>query len=1052
MRKLFWAAPCGATLALSLGVCSTGLASTPAPGFRIDSLATPTSFGTSGAYEVTAENVGAHASDGNPVTLSDALPAGLSVQRISLFWSPHPQTDLGQSDCTKTPLQCTFSGILAPGETLRMLVGVAVAEPASSRPLSNSVSVSGGGAATVSGVGENAVGDIASFGPSSFDFYLAGVDGVPDTQAGAHPYGLTVRVDLNNVFRISPSGRFEDTSVQDVKDAAIDLPLGLLGSALATSTCAFAQLSGSGCPHDSALGQISTGPEGLDALKTSIYNMVPEPGVAAEFGYRDALGGSHVIYTNIVPTPAGYVLRMTVPDLPQVPLTNLLVSLFGDPAASDGGGGAQIALLTNPSYCSGGSLIATIHLDSWQSPGRYNPDGSPDLSDPNWKQATSQIPGMTGCNELQFNPSLSAQPDTTLADSPSGLALDLQVPQDENASTLATAPVKSSSVTLPGGMTFDLSAAHGLAACSEAQIGWLGGSPSNFTAAAPTCPQMAKIGNAQLSTPLFSGLLSGSVYLATPYANPFGSLLAAYVVIDDPYTGIVVKIPVQIPLDPLSGQISVMFDNQPQLPFSELRLQLEGGPTRGLLATPENCGTFTATSKLVPWSAPDYGAQASPSASFQIDQGCVSGFAPSFRAWSTDPQAGAYAPLMLTLGRSDVQQNLGGFTVQTPPGLLVTLAKVALCQEPQAAQGRCEPTSEVGQASVAAGVGPDPYRIDGGRVYLTAPYKGGAFGLSIVMPAVAGPFDLGNVVVRASVRVDPHTAQLTILSDPLPRMLDSVEGLRSGIPADIRAVELMIDRPGFVLNPTSCGSAMVSATIASSAGDRVRVSDPFHAVNCATLPFKLKLSALTRANGEFAGHGASLHLRLATSIGQANIRSLKLDLPQRLPARLESVQGACRQGMFESNPAACAPSSVIGSASVATRVLEAPMRGPVYLVARGHAFPDMVVVLQGQGIRIDLTGALYVDAKNVTSTTFRAMPDVPIRRFDLILPEGPRSILAAGGSLCAKSLHISAAVNGQNGARLKRGFRVRVSGCRARPGHGVGHGKSRKEYSQRSGG
>jgi hypothetical protein len=874
------------------------------------------------------------------------------------------------------------------------------------------------------------------FGPSSFSFDVEGPGGLADTQAGGHPDELTARIHLNSELRIGPEGKLTETSVQDVKDVVIDLPLGFLASALATPRCTFAQLSShvaageGGCRPDSVVGHILTEPEGSESLDGPIYNMVPEHGVPAEFGYVDPGAGSHVLYASVVPSAAGYVLRMTAPDLPQVALTGLAVTFFGDPATRDGSGNTPLALLTNPSDCSGQPLLMSVHMDSWQDLGGYNADGTPDLGDPAWVSATSPSSPVTGCRLLQFTPELGAQPTTNVADSPSGLELELRSPQTQNAEVNATPALRTAVVTLPAGMTIDPSAGDGLRACSEAQIGWVGPSLFDFTAAPPQCPDGSKVGSVELTTPLFAGTLTGALYLAAQDENPFGSVLAAYVVVDDPLTGVVLKIAGELKADPRTGRLTIVLAQSPQLPFSDLKLRFSGG-SRALLATPENCGTFTTTGELEPWSAPDSGPDAMLLDSFDINSGCVSGFTPTFTGGSTNVAAGAYTSLQASFSRQDSDRELAGWSVSLPPGLLADVGGVPRCPEAAASAGTCPEASRVGTVLAGAGAGPNPIFVPG-RAYLTGPYNGGPYGLSLVVPVIAGPFDFGTVVVRASLRIDPHTARVTVLSDPFPTILDvkGSGGQVSGIPVRLRRVDVSFNRPGFMFNPTNCNPMALDATISSVQGVGANVSSRFQVANCAGLKFSPKLTALTRANGEFAGHGASLHVVIATAQGQANMRSLKMDLPQRLPARLQTIQHACPQRIFNASPAACPKASVVGSAIVQTPILAATMSGSAILVSHGAAFPDLVLVLQSQGVRIDLTGALYVDQHNITSATFRSIPDVPIARLDLILPEGSRSIFAASASLCKSPLHMSTAINAQDNARVKHTVTVAVSGCK----------------------
>jgi hypothetical protein len=688
-------------------------------------------------------------------------------------------------------------------------------------------------------------------------------------------------------------------------------------------------------------------------------------------------------------------------------------------------------MLTNPSDCSGQPLLMSVHMDSWQNPGGYSADGTPDLGDSAWVSATSPSPPVTGCNELQFTPELVAQPTTTVADSPSGLELELRSRQIEDVQVNATPPLHRAAVTLPEGMTVDPSAGDGLRACSEAQIGWVGLSLSGFTAARPQCPQESKIGSLEMTTPLFAGVLIGALYLAAQDENPFGSVLAAYVVVDDPLTGVVLKIAGELKADPRTGRLTVVLAESPQLPFSDLKLRFFGGST-ALLATPQSCGTFTTSSELTPWSIEGSELPATPFDSFEINSGCVSGFAPTFTGGSTSLQAGAGTSLQASFSRQDSDQQLAGWSVSLPPGLLADIGAVPLCPEAAASAGTCSEASQVGTVLVGAGAGPNPLFVPG-RAYLTGPYNGGPYGLSLVVPVVAGPFDFGTVVVRASVRIDPHTAQVTVVSDSFPTILDvtGANGQVSGIPIRLRRVDVELNRPGFMFNPTNCDPMALHATISSVQGAGANVSSRFQVANCASLKFTPKLTALTRANGEFAGHGASLHLVIVSPAGQANMRSLKVDLPQRLPARLETIQHACPERIFNASPASCPKASLVGQALVQTPILATSMAGPAILVSHGAAFPNLVLVLKAQGVTIALTGALYVDQHNVTSMTFRTIPDVPIRRLDLILPEGSRSILAASSGLCTKKpLTMLTAINGQNGVRVKPTVKVPVEGCK----------------------
>jgi hypothetical protein len=555
------------------------------------------------------------------------------------------------------------------------------------------------------------------------------------------------------------------------------------------------------------------------------------------------------------------------------------------------------------------------------------------------------------------------------------------------------------------------------------------------------------VGTVEVETPSLAGTLEGSIYLARQNENPFGSLLALYIVVDDPTTGVVIKLPGRLDTDPGTGRLTATFDDSPQFQVSELRTHFFGGP-RAALRTPVTCGSYTVGSVLTPWSAPDSGPPATPSGEFEITSGpggssCPNPqpFGPSFSAGTASNQAGAFSAFSATFSRNDGEQNLGGATIKTPPGLLGILKNVVQCGEPQASQGACGQASLIGHTTVAAGAGPDPFYVQGGQVFLTGPYKGAPFGLSIVVPAVAGPFNLGNVVVRAAISVDPHTAQITVTSDPLPTILQ-------GIPLDVRTVNVNIDRAAFMFNPTSCEPFSVAGTLTSTQGAQAQVSSRFQAANCAGLAFKPSFTVSTQANTS-KKNGASLDVKASYPPGaQANIHSVAVTLPKQLPSRLSTIQQACPEATFNANPASCPAGSNIGTATANTPVLANPVVGPAYLVSHGGAaFPDLVVILQGEGVTLDLVGSINIK-KQVTSSTFSNVPDAPISSFELKLPAGPHSGLAAvlpakaKGNLCGTSLTMPTTITGQNGAVVKQNTKIQVTGCTKKA-------KTRKHHNAR---
>jgi hypothetical protein len=404
-------------------------------------------------------------------------------------------------------------------------------------------------------------------------------------------------------------------------------------------------------------------------------------------------------------------------------------------------------------------------------------------------------------------------------------------------------------------------------------------------------------------------------------------------------------------------------------------------------------------------------------------------------------QAGVFSPLSLTMSRADGDQQLGGVSIKTPTGLLGTLSSVTLCQEPQAAQGTCGTESQIGAMTVAAGAGATPFYVNDGRVFITGPYKGAPYGLSVVVPAKAGPFDLGTVVVRGTITVDPHTAALTINTDPLPTMLQ-------GIPLDLRVINVSIDRPGFMFNPTNCDPQAITGTLTGGQGLLEPVMSRFQVTNCASLGFKPGFKVTTNGRTSRA-KGAGLDAKLTFPKGsfghQANIARVKVSLPRQLPSRLTTLQKACPAEVFDANPAGCSQASKVGTAIADTPVLPVRLSGPAYFVSHGGAaFPDLVVVLQGYGITVDLVGTTFISKAGITSTTFKTVPDVPVQTFDLKLPQGPNSALAANGNLCTSTLKMPTLFVAQDGATIKQSTPVTPTGCPKHKAKTVKHKHKKK--------
>jgi hypothetical protein len=1057
---------------LAVSVCALGLLCASAfavasrPGWEVTSTAFPTHLkpGGEGHLEIDVFNVGAAHSAG-PVTVTDTLPPGVTATAAGYTEFNIEGEPLALWDCSGTSVvTCTSDPGNLPSipthlvengsfafrlEGPRVQLGIAVqVAPGVEGTLANEVSVSGGGALAPASVAEPIVFSatpVSSFGFSGWDGWFSGPDGVADTQAGSHPYEASFGFDLNAAAREPSNQGVVHNAGGNVRHVDVSLPPGLVGDPTAVPQCSRQLLNGSepSCPVSTMIGVASadiagsvteTAGELLPiSLHLPVYNMVPPPGVPAEFGI-DVLG-IPVLLDAGVRSGSDYGITEHINNLPQDrPIMTGRVTLWGEPADSRHDFERYASPEGPESYCNGGCSISAARRPfltlptSCGAPLAYSITGGP------WKtleesgaeflehDGTHTPVGLTGCEHLSFNPTVSVAPETSAADTPTGLTVDVGVPQDGLVSPegLASADLKDAKVVLPQGMVVNPGRANGLSACQMAESG-LG------TEGPASCPGSSRVGSVRITTPLLGERIEGGVYVLQSNPPDLKLLIAGS------GDGVNVKVAANVHMDETTGQLTTTFTELPQVPVSDIKLSLDGG-SRGALLTPRSCGTFTTTADFTPWSTP-----ATPDAllspGFAVDSGvgggaCPGGepFSPAMTAGSVNNQAGAFSAFSTTFSRQDNEQDLGAISVTTPPGLLAVLKSAERCPEPTASQGACGAGSLIGHTTVAVGAGPDPLWVQGGEVFLTGPYKGAPFGLSVVVHAIAGPFNLGNVVVRAAISVDPHTAQPTISSDPLPRVLD-------GVPVQIKTVNVTIDRPGFMFNPTSCDPLAVTGTLTSTQGATAGVSSRFQAADCASLGFHPSFTASTKA-ATSKKNGASLTVKVAYPAGsQANIRSTAVVLPKQLPARLTTIQQACPEATFAANPASCPAGSNIGTATASTPVLAGALSGPAYLVSHGGAaFPDVTLVLQGEGVTLVLVGS--VDIKHgITSSTFASLPDAPISSFELNLPEGPHSGLTAvlpakaKGSLCGTSLTMPTTITGQDGARITQNTSIAVTGC-----------------------
>jgi hypothetical protein len=858
------------------------------------------------------------------------------------------------------------------------------------------------------------------------------------TQAGAH-------ADLTTSFAFTQDQEGAVGSL--IRNAEVLLPLGFAGYPVNMKTCAPPQLELEICPADAQIGTVEvalrTARNEYSLLLFPLYNVAPSPDETAVYGF---VVGHLVSGEIVISVGPDYRVRASAHNVVTgaLELVRQSITVWGVPAAASHdpergstflcdqhgehqqfvgppeescqGGGRHseeraVPYLVNPTQCTAKPLRADLRgVESWGG-----------------ETAAPQSTGVgpfTGCSSLIFPPAIAILPETTQAVSPTGYEVQLKVPQSKGAESLATADLKDTVVRMPAGVVLSPSAATGLEACGEAQVG-LG------TSQPVQCPDASKIGTVSLITPAITGELKGALYLGGPPSGP---------VTAPPFTvyltfaghGVLVKIKGSATPDPVTGQVSIVFDNNPELPFSELRVHTTGG-SRATLANPSACGSYHASADFTPWSSPLTPDALTQSPSFEISGCGAPQFSPSFSAGTLSNQAGGYSTFRVTFGRQDADGHLAGLTVTTPPGLSGNLSNVPLCPEPQAAQGTCPETSRIGDVTAAAGPGPEPVYTTTGRVFLTGPYRGAPFGLTIDASEHAGPFDLGSgacdcEVVRASVAVDPHTAQLTVTSDPLPTVKD-------GIPLQVKTVNVDVNRPGFVFNPTSCDPMSISGGMSSIEGMSAPVSSHFQVTNCAALAFKPAFKVTTTGKTS-KQNGASLDVKLAfpnTPQGtEANIRKVKVELPKQLPSRLTTLQQACLARVFEANPPSCPAASVVGYAKALTPILPVPLTGPAYFVSHGgEAFPDLVVVLQGYGVTVELVGNTFISKSGVTSSTFATVPDVPVGSFELYLPQGNYSALAANTNLCTVKggLHMSTEFVSQDNTVIHQSTPIAVVGC-----------------------
>jgi hypothetical protein len=938
---------------------------------------------------------------------------------------------------------------------------------------SNDVSIAGGGAPTASVTNVSneltvSTSEPSGFGFSGWDVWFTNADGSIDTQAGSHPYETTFAVGYDELADAQIAGG-------EVKDLEVELPPGFFGEPNSAPRCTRAQLDAAECPADTDIGQNlamtnneenAGGGGSAGAYDASVFNMVPPRGVVDQFAV-DILG--HNVFFDTGPRGYGnYNLITRIYNIPQgVKLDGNILILWGVASeVSHNGGRSSLnpaencqfgcasgapprPFLTLPTSCEGPQPFTIHDVGTWSDEGARS-EASIQSHD-----ALGDPTGFAGCSSLAFEPSLAAAPDTSQADTPAGLDVTVAFPQEalRTPGVFTEATNKDTTVTLPEGFVINPGQAAGLQACSTAQakLGEEG---------APACPSASKVGTVKIQTPLLEGELEselvGDAYvleqsrgLPGEPPNLSSETPALQLLIAASGDGVNLKLVANVQLNKTTGRLTTTLTRTPGVAFTKFELAFSGGP-QAALATPAECGTYTTTSDFTPWTTPA-GADRFPTSAFQLTSGpgggaCPSSplpFSPSLIAGSTTDQAGGFTDFSLLLQRGDGQQRIERLQFKVPEGLSGMISDVELCPEPQASKGECSPASQIGHAAVASGPGAYPLVIPQpgnpeSQIYLTGPYKGAPFGLTIVTHVIAGPFNLGTVITRAKIEVDPLTAQITVTTEPFPQIVD-------GVPTDLRLIDSVIDRPGFMFNPTNCEPMSFSGTAwgtpppgVGGPGATAAISSHFQVGSCRSLTFKPDFTVKTSGKTSRAD-GASLTAKIVYPKGpfpdnqasdQANIKSVKVDLPKQLPSRLTTLQKACTAAQFESNPAGCPAASRVGTATALTPLLPVTLTGPAYFVSYGGAkFPELVIVLQGENVTVDLHGETFISKAGITSSTFHQVPDVPVTVFELTLPQGPDSALAANGNLCKAKLLMPTAFTGQNSATIHQNTKIAVSGC-----------------------
>ena len=1035
VHDMKWLVAIGAVLVLcgSAVTPPTASATPEGRGWRVFGYFAPTNLppGGTGTLKLYVYSAGA-LGNSSPVKIVDRLPAGLTA---AASFAGEPCEGEGTAVVTCEVAEVPAEG--APGRPAEVAIPVVVGGDAtnSSMPVDR-VEVEGGGAEHVSSttVPVSFGSSSAGLGIANLDAWFTNADGTDDLQAGSHPYRATVAFALNTVLN---KGGEEMSAGGDPRGIAIKLPPGLVGNPDAAGRCTLEEFeegefaeAGQGCPASSEVGEDTAHINfGAGLLTVPIYNLVPPRGVAAQFAF--VVENVRTYLDARVRSGGDYGITVHTDNVTQSDVLGDSATFWSVPP----GGGTSAPFLTLPTSCGTQLTFGAAILSTWEDE-HASAESSFPIANAEGEPAT-----IGECNRLvHFEPSVEIAPDTSRGDTPAGLTTDVRLPQEVNPEGLATSGLKDTTVVLPEGMAINPGQATGLTACQTGNAPGEDGLPlegedgeAEAFDGPPQCPASSKVGTDEITTPLLPNKLEGNIYVLQSNPPDLKVLLSAS------GEGVNVKLVGTVQLNRETGRLTATFEDTPDFPVTQIQVAFSGG-AQAALVTPPTCAVYHTSSLLTPWSGLE---SALVEGSFAVESGpngapCQNPlpFNPTMTAGSTTDQAGGYTDFSMLLQRGDGQQRISKLQFKAPDGLSGMISKIPLCKEPGAGKGECPAASQIGHTIVGAGPGPYPLYIpEAGQppapIYLTESYGGAPFGLSIVVPLIAGPFNLGTEVVRAQIAVDPHTAQITVTTNPLPTIID-------GVPTDLRSIDAVIDRSGFMFNPTNCDPMSFAGTATSVEGTSATLESHFQVGSCQALKFEPNFKVSTSAKTSRAD-GASLTAKIVYPTGelgdnqatsQSNIEKVKVELPKRLPSRLTTLQKACPAAVFEANPARCPAGSIVGHATAVTPVLPVALTGPAYFVSHGgEAFPSLIVVLQGYGVTVDLVGTTFISKKGITSSTFKQVPDVPVTSFELVLPEGPYSALAANGSLCKGTLKVPTEFDGQNGAVIDQSTKIAVTGC-----------------------